>query len=78
MADQAELLRRGREAAAAYRAAVTEMTEFLDRNPVLPDPAVEAEYATLLAREQSLLAKRQEALHALGLATPSLEGDEPA
>lgn len=73
MADE---LARAREAAHAYTAATREVGAFLDRLGDAADPAAEAEYATLLAREEQALAQRQDALHDLGLKIRSLEQEE--
>jgi hypothetical protein len=72
MADE---LVRAREAAHAYTAATRDTAAFLDRIGDVPDPAYEAEYAALLAREEETLADRQDALHALGLDVRSLEAE---
>jgi Spy/CpxP family protein refolding chaperone len=76
MADEIEALHRARENARAYAAATREMVEFLERASAVPSPEQEAEYATLLAREESVRALRQDALHDLGLEVRSIE--EPA
>jgi hypothetical protein len=78
MADEVEDLIRAREAARRYATATREMAEFLARTSAVPDPAREAEYATILARELEARDERQEALHDLGLFVPSLEQPEEA
>jgi hypothetical protein len=48
------------------------MVEFLDAASVVPDPAQEAEYAALLAREELARSQRQDALRELGLVVRSV------
>jgi Spy/CpxP family protein refolding chaperone len=76
MVDEIKALHRARQNARGYAAATREMAEFLERMSAVPDPEQEAEYATLLAREESVRALRQDALHDLGLEVRSIE--EPA
>ncbi len=73
MVDEIKALHRARDNARGFAAAAREMAEFLDRMSAVPDPEQEAEYATLLAREQSVYRLRQDALHDLGLVVRSLE-----
>src|SRR6266545_1707059 len=56
--------------------AARERAEFLERSSAVFAPQQEAEYATLLAREQSTYRQRQEAVHQLGLHADSIEPDE--
>ena len=74
--DEVDALHAAREAARRYATVTREMVEFLDRMSAVPDPSQEAEYATLLGREEETRAERQDALHELGLIVPSLEEDE--
>ncbi len=76
MADEIEALHRARAAARGFVAAAREMAEFLERSSAVFAPQQEAEYATLLAREQSTYRQRQEAVHQLGLHADSIEPDE--
>ncbi|MDG4797397.1 hypothetical protein [Micromonospora sp. WMMD1082] len=71
-ADDREVLRR---AAAAHTTAVREVEAFLRRLPEVPDPAILAEYAALLTREEQTRADRQAAADAAGLAIASLESE---
>jgi hypothetical protein len=73
MADEIEALHRARDAARSFAAAVREMAEFLQRTSAVPEPEQEAEYATLLAKEQSTYRQRQMALRDLGLRADSIE-----
>jgi hypothetical protein len=76
MVDEIEALRRAREAARAYVAASQDMVEFLDRTSAVPDPAQEAEYATLLGIEELQRKQREDALRELGLVVRSVGDPE--
>jgi hypothetical protein len=65
-------LHRARRAAQAYARATQAMAEFLDHAEAIPDPALLAEYATLLAREASAREIREESCAAIGLEAPSI------
>nr|MDT0657521.1 hypothetical protein [Micromonospora sp. DSM 115978] len=61
--------------AAAHTAASRDLEAFLRRVPAVPTAADIAEYAALLAREESIRADRAEAADTAGLATASLGRD---
>lgn len=71
--EQIDELNRARQAARAAALATTEIADFLDRASAVPDPAQLLEFATLLAREESVQANRNEACGAIGLQAPSVE-----
>lgn len=71
--EQIDELHRARQVARAMATVATEIADFLDRATVVPDPAQLAEFATLLAREESVQANRNEACGAAGLQAPSVE-----
>ena len=62
-----------RRIAAAHTAASRDLEAFLRRLPATVGPADITEYATLLAREESVRAERRGATDALGLQVLSLE-----
>lgn len=65
-----------RAAAAAHTAASRDLETFLNSLSATPTPADITEYASLLAREEILRARRQEASDALGLMLESLESSD--
>lgn len=60
-------------AARAHADATTQTARFLDQMGTVPDAASVAEYANLLAREESTRDDRTSALRAAGLDVPSLD-----
>jgi hypothetical protein len=76
MADLDTDLAAAREAARRYSTVTREMTTFLDRLTDPIDPAAEAEYEALLAREELARGERQDAVHRLGFIARSLEGED--
>jgi hypothetical protein len=66
-------LHRARTAARAMAKAATEIADFLDRASAVPDPAQLAEFANLLAREESAQERRNDACAAAGLEVDSIE-----
>jgi type VI protein secretion system component VasF len=71
--DEHAQLRTAREAARHAAHAAADLLTFAERMSPVLDPAQEAEYAALLARDEEARADRQEAFDALGLSVPSLE-----
>jgi hypothetical protein len=63
-----------RRAATAHTEASRDLAALLHRLSAVPTSAEYAEYAQLLAREETLRAQRQDAAEAAGLQTPSLGG----
>lgn len=63
-----------RRLAAAHTAASRELEALVRRLPATPDASDIAEYAALLAREETLRAERAGAATAAGLQLPSLGG----
>jgi hypothetical protein len=76
MPDEEHPLRQAVAAAKAFAEAADEMVEFLRRLDSPLDPAAIAEYANLLAREQSTWDARTQALRAAGLTAPSVDAGE--
>ncbi|BCB75500.1 hypothetical protein GCM10022251_28810 [Phytohabitans flavus] len=68
-----DILRRARRTAELHTGAVRDMERFVEGYTGTPDAATLAEYAALLAREESTRADRQDLLAALGLEAPSVE-----
>jgi hypothetical protein len=66
-------LHRARQAARAVAKASTDLADFLDRASAVPEPSQLVEFATLLAREESAQARRNEACAAAGLQADSIE-----
>jgi len=66
-------LHKARRAAKASAKASQQLAEFLDEASALPEPAQLAEFITLLAREESARAERDEACAAAGYQAPSVE-----
>lgn len=66
-------LHRARGAARAVAKAATDIADFLDQTSAVPDPAQLAEFANLLAREESAQAHRNEACAAAGFEADSIE-----
>jgi hypothetical protein len=73
--DHAALEAARRAARYAVRAA-EDLATFADRAPAVLDPALRAEHAALLARDEEARAQRQDAFDALGLTVPSLAEQE--
>ena len=73
--DDDQVVMRAARAAHAHADATTQTARFLDRVGAVPDPAVIAEYAALLAREESPRDERADALRDAGLDVPSLDTD---
>jgi hypothetical protein len=71
MADQT--LIRVRETALAYVEAVRDTQRFFNRIEDTADPAVLAEYATLVEREKEAAEDRLDAIEAAGLEVPSID-----
>jgi hypothetical protein len=67
-------MRHAVRAAQAHADAAGEIVRFLQGLDDPADPAVVAEYANLLAYEQTTREARTEALRAAGLTVPSLDG----
>ena len=63
-------------AARAHARAANDVAQFVQQLSGAPDPAAVAEYANLLAREESTFEERTQALRAAGLSVPSLDADE--
>lgn len=66
-----------RETAHAYAEAVRETQRFFDRVEDTDDPAVVAEYATLVEREKEAREERLDALEAAGIEVPSIDESDP-
>jgi hypothetical protein len=75
MADKS--LIRVREAALAYAEAVRTTQRFFDRVEDTTDPAVLAEYATLVEREKEAQEERLDAIEAAGFEVPSIDESDP-
>jgi hypothetical protein len=67
---------RVREATAAYAGAVRETQRFFDRLDDTIDPAVLAEYANLLRREDAARTARRDALDAAGVNVGSIDNPD--
>jgi hypothetical protein len=75
--DDEAALARAKQATRRHVVATEEIAEFVARLPVPPpDPALTAEYAALLGREESARNDRDEALYDLGLVVRSIEPTE--
>jgi len=66
-----------RETALAYAEAVRNTQRFFDRIEETADPAVLAEYATLVEREKEAAADRLDAIEAAGFEVPSIDESDP-
>jgi len=66
-----------RETALAYAEAVRNTQRFLDRISDTEDPAVLAEYATLVEREKAAEEDRLDAIEAAGFGVPSIDQSDP-
>jgi hypothetical protein len=75
MAD--EILIQIRETALAYAQAVRNTQRFFDRIEDTADPAVLAEYATLVEREKEAEEDRLDAIEAAGIEVPSIDESDP-
>jgi hypothetical protein len=75
MAD--ETLIQIRETALAYAQAVRNTQRFFDRIEDTADPAVIAEYATLVEREKEAEEDRLDAIEAAGIEVPSIDESDP-
>jgi hypothetical protein len=75
MADQT--LIRVRETALAYAEAVRQTQRFFNRIDDTADPAVLAEYATLVEREKEAAEDRLDAIEAAGFEVPSIDESNP-
>ncbi|MDT4991263.1 MAG: hypothetical protein QOH97_1155 [Actinoplanes sp.] len=75
MADKSLILLR--ETALAYAEAVRTTQRFFDRVQDTDDPAVLAEYATLVEREKEAEQERLDAIEAAGIAVPSIDESDP-
>jgi hypothetical protein len=75
MADQT--LIRVRETALAYAEAVRRTQRFFNRIDDTADPAVLAEYATLVEREKEAAEERLDAIEAAGFEVPSIDESDP-
>jgi hypothetical protein len=75
MADQT--LIRVRETALAYAEAVRQTQRFFNRIDDTADPAVLAEYATLVEREKEAAEERLDAIEAAGFEVPSIDESDP-
>jgi hypothetical protein len=75
MADQT--LIRVRATAEAYAEAVRQTQRFFDRIEDTADPAVLAEYATLVEREKEAQEDRLDAIEAAGFEVPSIDESDP-
>ena len=71
MADQTII--RVRETAQAYAEAVRNTQRFFDRVEDNDDPALLAEYATLVQREKEAVEDRLDAITAAGFEAPSID-----
>jgi hypothetical protein len=70
-------LLRIRETALAYAEAVRTTQRFFDRVEDLDDPSVQIEYATLREREKEAADARLDAIDAIGIEAPSVDGSDP-
>ena len=68
---------RVRETAAAYAEAVRQTQRFFDRIEDTADPAVLAEYATLVEDEKRAAEARLDAIRAAGFEVPSIDESDP-
>ncbi|MDT5034144.1 MAG: hypothetical protein QOC94_4315 [Actinoplanes sp.] len=75
MADKSLILLR--ETALAYAEAVRTTQRFFDRVQDTDDPAVLAEYATLVEREKEAEQDRLDAITAAGIEVPSIDESDP-
>jgi hypothetical protein len=75
MAD--ETLIQIRETALAYAQAVRNTQRFFDRVEDTADPAILAEYATLVEREKEAEEDRLDAIEAAGIEVPSIDESDP-
>ena len=75
MADKSLILLR--ETALAYAEAVRTTQRFFDRVQDTDDPAVLAEYATLVEREKEAEQDRLAAIAAAGIEVPSIDESDP-
>ena len=66
-----------REAAQAYAEAVRDTQRFFDRLEDNNDPAVQAEYATLVEREKRAAEARLDAIEEAGFEVPSIDESDP-
>ena len=66
-----------RETALAYAEAVRDTQRFFDRIDDTDDPAVLAEYATLVEREKQAAGDRLDAIEAAGFEVPSIDESDP-
>jgi len=66
-----------RETALAYAEAVRTTQRFFDRIEDTADPAVLAEYATLVEREKEAGQERLDALETAGIEVPSIDESDP-
>ena len=66
-----------RETALAYAEAVRNTQRFFDRISGTEDPAVLAEYATLVEREKLAEEDRLDAIEAAGFEVPSIDQSDP-
>jgi hypothetical protein len=66
-----------RETALAYAEAVRNTQRFFDRIEDTSDPAVLAEYATLVEREKEAEEDRLDAIEAAGIEVPSIDESDP-
>jgi hypothetical protein len=66
-----------RETALAYAEAVRTTQRFFDRVRDADDPAVLAEYATLVEREKEAAQDRLDAITAAGFEVPSIDESDP-
>ena len=65
-----------RETALAYAEAVRTTQRFFDRVEDLEDPAVQAEYVSLVQREKEARDARLDAIEAAGIEAPSVDGSD--
>ena len=70
-------LLRIRATALAYAETVRTTQRFFDRVEDIDDPAVQAEYATLVEREKEAAEARLDAIEAVGIEAPSLDRSDP-
>jgi hypothetical protein len=66
-----------RETARAYAEAVRTTQRFFDRITDTDDPAVLAEYATLVQQEKEAASARLDAIVAAGFEVPSIDESDP-
>ena len=72
--DEIEALHAARRLARATQQAAIQLVEFAERVSPVVEPAQMVEYDTLLTREESVRAERNDAFAELGFAVPSAEG----